>query len=144
MNLFKVKVETEIMVMAENQKQAIEIAKKNAVNEASYGQGTASKVTNSSEIPEEWRYLLPYAPDGHFEHRQCIEIVSAKNKDKKELPEDEIKAIIDVKEKSEGKSKAEQVEELKPEKKPETRPDPKPKELNWQYTDGKPLLRFVK
>jgi len=140
MNLYKVIIETEIMVMAKDQNQAIEVAKKNAVNEAYYGQGSASKITNSSEIPEEWRHLFPYAPDGHSETRKCIEIVSVKNKERKELPEDEIKAIIDVKEKSEGKSMAEQVEELKP----ETRPDPKPKELNWHDTSGKPILRFIK
>lgn len=140
MNLYKVIVETEIMVMANDVKEAVDVAKKNATNEiAIYGRGNATKISNISEIPNDWKSVIPYAPDGYEETRKCFEIVSNKNnKETKELPEDEIKAIIDVKKDSGGKSMAEEI-------RPETRPDPKPKELNWHDTkSGRPILRFVK
>lgn len=142
MNLYRVQVETEIMVMANDKKQAVEIAKKGAAKEiAEFGRGSAFQVNNLAEIPKEWMALIPYAPDGYSEARRCIEIVAANKGDKKQLPEEDIEAIISVKEKSEGKSMAEQVEQLKP----ETRPDPKPKELNWHETQsGRPILRFIK
>lgn len=144
--LYKVKVETELMVMAKDEKTATDIAKKNAPNEISiYGKGSAQIVKSISDIPEDWKSVIPYTEEGMQETRKCYQIIpSSLPRDKKELENEEIDTIIRIKESVQG-SKAVKVE--KSEINPETRPDPKPKELDWHDTkSGRPLpkMRFVK
>ena len=143
--LYKVKVETEMVVIANNDKEAIDIAKKNAPNEiAIYGKGIASQVKSISDIPEDWKSVIPYAFEGIQETRKCFEIVSVSSnikkeqKEQKELEKEEIEQIISIKESSKGKSVLES--------KLENKPEPKPKELDWHDTkSGRPLpkLRFL-
>ena len=76
MNLYKVKIETEIMVVANNDNLAIITAKKNAINEIElYGKGVATVIKSISEIPEDWKNIIPYSSDGILETRKCCEIV---------------------------------------------------------------------
>ena len=142
MNLYKVRVETDIMVMADNEFSAIEIAKKNAASEVGiYGKGTAQAIYNTSEIPNDWMSVIPYGQDGIQETRKCFEIVSANNK--RELPKEDIEEIIKIKDSSKISPIIQSITEIKP----ETRPDPKPKELDWHETKSgrpMPLLRFVR
>ena len=136
MNLYKVKLEIEVMTMAENTKKAIEIAKNGAVNEMEFSIGKSYLVNNDAEIPKEWKELVPYSE--YSESRTCKNIV--KTVDKEELPKEEIEVILKAKE----GSKNQIIEEN--DTKPESRPDPKPLELDWHETKtGKPLpsLRFL-
>ena len=76
MNLYKVKIETEIMVVANNDNLAIITAKKNVINEIElYGKGVATVIKSISEIPEDWKNIIPYSSDGILETRKCCEIV---------------------------------------------------------------------
>jgi hypothetical protein len=140
--LYKVKIETDIMVVADNNASAVEIAKKNAPSEVSlYGKGTAYVVNSVNEIPDDWMSIIPYSKDGAWETKKCFEIVSAGKSNKKELPKDDIEEIIKI------KSDSKMSPEVNLEVKPETRPDPKPKELDWHETkSGRPMpsLRFVR
>lgn len=142
--LYKVKVETDIMVMADNDSSAIKIAKKNASSEIGiYGRGMAYVIHKSSEIPDDWMSVIPYYQEGSQETRKCFEIVSSiSDNEIKELPKDDVDEIIKIKN-SAKKSVVQQSIEIKP----ETRPDPKPKELDWHETkSGRPMpsLRFIK
>ena len=140
--LYKVKIETDIMVIADNNASAVEIAKKNAPSEVSlYGKGTAHVVNSVNEIPDDWMSIIPYSKEGAQETKKCFEIVSAGKSNKKELPKDDIEEIIKI------KSDSKMSSEVNLEVKPETRPDPKPKELDWHETkSGRPMpsLRFVR
>jgi len=139
--LYKVKVETELMVMAENENSALEVAKTNAPNEISvYGKGYATHIKHPSEVPDDWKSIIPYSTS-EMESRKCYEIAlqqTEKRNDKKSLEDDEVKEIIKIKENAKGSIEEKEIL-------PETRPDPKPKELNWHDTkSGRPLpnLRF--
>lgn len=139
MNLYKVKVEIDIMVVAKDNTDAVEVAKNNVVHEiAVYGVGNALKVTKPSDISNDWKSAIPYAPEGYLESRKCLEIIGIKESEKKELSEEEIQTIISVKENSSSKSVAEEVKQ-------ENKREPKTKELNWNDSQsGRPLLRFLK
>lgn len=135
-NLYKVKVETELMVMASNQKEAVSIGISAAPNEmAVYGKGNASVVNHILEIPEDWKNVIPYSKEPR-ETKKCYEIVSSiYAESKKEMAEEDIQEIIKIRENSKN------VNEVIP----ENRRDPKPKELPWSETkSGRPLpyLRF--
>lgn len=142
--LYKVKIETDLMVVAQNENDAINIAKKNAPNEvAAYGRGSAKVANGISDIPDDWKSVIPYSAEGRMETRKCFEMVSeALVSERKELPRDEVEEIIKIKDGSKGQSVAKRAEIM-----PETRPDPKPRELDWHDTkSGRPLpkMRFVK
>ena len=143
MKLYKVKVETEIMVVADNEKSAIEVAKTNAPNEVStYGKCTLSETKRASEIPDDWRSVIPYAPHGVIETKKCYEFISASLVPDKGLEKDEMDHIIKLQ-----TTKKIIEATIENEVKPETRPDPTPKEMDWHDTkSGRPMqkLRFVK
>jgi len=142
MKLYRVKVETDLMVVADNESSAVEIAKKNASSEIPvYGKGTAFAVRGISDVPEDWKSIIPYSPDSQ-ESRRCFEIVKDAEMPKKDHAENDLDAIMKV---AEGIRSS--VVEPAIEVRPETRPDPKPKELDWHETkSGRPLkpLRFIK
>lgn len=137
MKLFKVIVETELMVISETPKDAVKIAIKNAPNEIGiYGKGNAIAINSIPEIPEDWKSVIPYSSESTTETRKCYEILSERQSGtEKGLDDKEVEEIIRIRQ--ESKTPKEVT--------PETRPDPKPKELNWKETkSGRPLpkLRF--
>ena len=137
--LYRVQIETEIMVIANSNSEAIEIAKKNAPAEIPvYGKGSAFPVRDISEVPEDWKSVIPYSNESN-ETRKCFEIASTMTK--QESPKEDIDVLLKVK----GESKQPTVNSS--EVTPETRPDPKPKELDWHdVKSGRPMkqLRFVR
>lgn len=142
-NLYKVRVETDIMVVSDNESSAIKIAKKNASGGEIeiYGRGEVFIIKSMSDIPEDWKSVIPFSEEGVQETRKCYEIVG--NSNKNELPKEDIDEIMKIK----NNSKASPVVSSVLEVKPETRPDPKPKELDWHETkSGRPMpvLRFVR
>lgn len=101
--LFKVKVETEIMVMAESSKEAIQTALKNASGEIGiYGKGDATPINSIIEIPEDWKGTIPYCPEGsQQETRKCYEVVSDFQKNsEKGLDDKDVQEIIRIKQQS--------------------------------------------
>lgn len=145
--LYKVKIETDIMVMAGNEFDAVEIAKKNAQSEVGiYGKGIAHIIRSVSDIPDDWKSVIPYSQEGIQETRKCFEIVGGfynEQKEQKELPQEDIEEIMKIKKNAKNISVSQPAIEIKP----ETRPDPKPKELDWHETkSGRPMpsLRFIK
>ena len=139
--LYKVKIETELIVVAKNSKEAINIAKKNAPNEvANYGKGVATVINKASEIPDDWKNVIPYALEGAQEVKKCIELVPTQET-KAGLEDDEINHIIKLQEAKKS------IVEIDKSIKPETRPDPVPPKLDWHESkSGRPLqkLRFIK
>lgn len=145
MNLYKVKIETDIMVISNDEYSAIEIAKNNASGEVGiYGRGSAHVIRSVSDIPEDWKSVIPYSREGTVESRKCFEIVSGtKDVNKKELPQEDIDEIMKIKENSKSSPVIQPAMEIKP----PSRSDPKPKELDWHETkSGRPMptLRFVR
>ena len=138
-NLYKVRVETELMVMANSAKEAVEIAKKNAPNEiVSYGKGNATIVSRTNDIPEDWKGVIPYTNEGVSESKKCFELVVEDTR--AGLEDDEINHIIKIQETKKDSVVDNSI-------KPETRPDPIPPKLDWHETkSGRPLptLRFIK
>lgn len=124
--LYKVKVETELMVMAPSQNEAVIVGLSFAPNEiAVYGKGSASVIGHILEIPEDWKSIIPYSKDPK-EVRKCYEIVSSLYAEsKRELAEEDLQEIIKIKE---------NAKPISSEVVPDTRPDPKPKELPWSET----------
>ncbi len=141
MKLYKVKVETEIMVVADNEASAILVAKTNSADEVvNYGKCKATQVKQTNEIPDDWKSIIPYAPQGMMETKKCFELVDNTNVPKRGLEKEEIDHIIKI---QETKRDSVIINEIKP----ETRSDPKPKEMDWHDTkSGRPLpkLRFIK
>lgn len=137
--LFKVTVETDIMVISDGPNKAIETAIKNAPNEVGlYGRGDAIPINSISEIPEDWKSVIPYCQDGMGQEiKKCYEIASEYQKNsEKGLDEKDIQEIVRIRKESKPSEK---------EVVPETRSDPKPRELNWKETEsGRPMphLRF--
>lgn len=136
-NLYKVKVETELMVVASGPDEAISIGLSAAPSEiAVYGKGFASPVNHISDIPVDWKSVIPYSKEPK-ESKKCFEIISSQyEKSKKDMAEEDINEIIKIKENSKPVSQ---------EVVPESRLDPKSKELPWSETkSGRPLphLRF--
>ena len=137
--LFKVKVETEIMVMADSPKEAVKTALLNAPNEIGvYGKGDATPINSVSDISEDWKTTIPYCQSGLTqESKKCYEIALEYQKNiEKGLDEKDINEIVRIRNESKQSNK-EVIADI--------RPDPKPKELNWQETrSGRPLptLRF--
>lgn len=142
MSLYKVKIETDIMVVADNEISAIEIAKKNAPSEVVlYGKGSAQVIKSVSDIPEDWKSIIPYSKEGNQQTKKCFEIVNVS--DKKELSQEDIETIIKIK----SDSKSSSINQPAIEISPETHQNPKPKELDWHETkSGRPMkqLRFVR
>jgi len=139
MKLYKVKIETEIMVISDNESSAVEIAKKNAANEVGmFCNGFAIAVKYLSELPNDWKENIPYAKEGILETRKCKEIVGSSEIVKEELHKEEIDEIIKIK--NESISSVVDV-------KKETKIDIKPKELEWKETKSEKemkSLRFVR
>ena len=139
--LYKVKVETELMVVAGSPKDAVDIAKKNAPNEIiAYGKGIATAITNVNDIPNDWKDVIPYAPEGTQETKKCSELVPVSPLHRVGLAEEEMNHIIKIQETKKDESKVSEV-------KPETRTDPIPPKLDWHETktgQAMPRLRFVR
>jgi len=140
--LYNVKISTELMVVANSDVIAIEIAKKNAPNEiATYGNGHATVVRNESDIPEDWKNIIPYSKDSK-ETKKCSELVAIPDSPK-EIRNEDMEELIRIKNSTKGSTVAQPFVEVKP----ESRPDPKPKDLDWHETkSGRPMkqLRFVR
>lgn len=151
MNLYKVKIETEIMVVANSDNSAILTAKKNASSEIEmYGKGIASVVKSISEIPEDWKNIIPYSADGLSESRKCSEIIPSiiipvipvirPPSPNREMPKEEIDKIIEIKNSSNNQS-------INIEMKSEKKTKPIKQEMNWNENKSipeKPALRFLK
>ena len=144
--LYKVTVSTDLMVVALNKREAEELAKKNAVNEiGNYGQSSSSIVKHLSDIPKDWKDVIPYAPETIAqETRKCVDIFTETNGE--DIGSEDLEALVDIHKKSKP---AVPVAPVIPDKSdevvPETRPDPKSRELDWKEThSGRPLppLRF--
>ena len=140
--LFKVKIDTEVMVMAKDSKEANAVGKQSIARTPDeielYGKSTATIVKSISDIPDDWKYCIPFCPHGSVQETlKCCELVSKIQRDiEKGLDEKEVQEIIRIK--SESKQPKEEVV-------PETRPDPKSKELGWNQTKSgrpNPFLRF--
>ena len=104
---------------------------------AQYGRGNPMVVKSISDIPFDWRDVIPYGSERAVqETRKCKEIVGDK------LSGDvDVEEIVKIQQSAKGSKNLEQDKEVIP----ETRPDPVPKELKWHdTTSGRPLphLRF--
>lgn len=75
-NLYKVIVQTEIMVVADSEQAAIKTAVSNAAEEiGSYGNGKAYLIQNPGEIPKNWLAQIPYYPeDWPVENMNCVQV----------------------------------------------------------------------
>lgn len=131
--LYKVNVEVELVVLAKDPKEAVEIAKNNAPNEIqNYGNGKATVIKNFSELSNDWLNCIPYS-NGQIEI-SCKSILEDYfNKDDIEY----IKEVIASRVKS------------NPEEQTIGRPNLKtPKELKWNESKESkvkkelPLLRL--
>lgn len=148
MNLYKVKIETEIMVVANSDNSAILTAKKNASSEIEmYGKGSASVVKSISEIPEDWKNIIPYSADGLSESRKCSEIIPSPvipvirpPSPNREMTKEEIDKIIEIKNSSNNQS-------INIEVKSEKKTKPIKQEMDWNENKSipeKPALRFLR
>jgi hypothetical protein len=141
--LYKVKVETELMVMALNKREAEEVAKAHVVNEISaYGESSASLVTSFSDIPLNWKRVIPYSIDTiNQESRICSEIFADTNGE--DMGSEDLEELIEIHKQSKPPVKIN--DNSNDDIVPETRPDPKSRELDWrETTSGRPLppLKF--
>jgi len=139
--LYSVKVVTELMVLAKDVNEANKVAKLNAPKEVEvYGETEAKVVNYLSDIPKDWKEVMPYVPEGAVqETKKCSEIVGLVKESKKNEDID-VQEIVRI-QKGKVESKGKSVEEVMP----ETRADPKPKELDWrETTSGRsmPHLKF--
>ena len=137
--LYKVKIEIELMVMADNNNQAIAIGKKNAPNEvAEYGIGEATIAKSLSDVPDSWKNAIPYGAEGTVQNKICKDMFQSESIDN--MTEEELKHILELNKVSKKVIKGEDQSTVLP----ETRPDPKPsRELDWQETQsGRPLPCF--
>jgi len=144
--LFKVKIETEVMVMAKDAKEAGLVAKQSIARTPdeieSYGKSTVTQVNSANDIPDDWKYCIPFCPVGAVqESMKCCELISKVQKDiEKGLDEKEVQEIIRIR--SESKQPEPKID---PNVIEGIRPDPKPKELGWNQTKSgrpNPFLRF--
>lgn len=126
--LYKVKLSVEIMVVAENEIEAVSVAKSNCEEEIkTFGIALAFLTSDIHDIPQNWQDSIPYGAD-----KKCYQILMEKN-DKVVLPEDEMRDIIKIKD--ESKENKVEIREKK---------EPKQKNLNWQENSQKtPKLRFI-
>lgn len=139
--LYKVKVETELMVMGLDKKDAEAVARKNAPNEISeYGTCSVALIQKSSDVPSDWKDIIPYTSEGVIQdHRKCKEI---SEEVQVETCIEDLDEVIRIQKNS---KKTKKETKKKDETLPETRPDPQPTELNWRDTQsGRPLphLKF--
>jgi hypothetical protein len=128
MSLYRVRIETDIMVMASTPNEAVKIAKTKASEEiAVYCEGTANVVSKITDIPESWKNSIPYVPSNiSLPNITCLKIIENMSKPKVEgddtTPED-VENIIKIKGDSKGmiENKIERpkpkikIEESKPE-----------------------------
>lgn len=141
--LYRVKVETELMVMAINKREAEEVAKKNVVNEISiYGEYSSNIVKSISDIPQNWKDVIPYSSETIIqEKRKCADIfVDDYGADD---GSEDLEELVKIQKKSKASILLDHNREN--EVVPETRPDPTPRELDWRETkSGRPMppLRF--
>jgi hypothetical protein len=141
-NLYKVKIEIELCVLAKDSQEAIVTAKENASNEIQqYSSGLATPLNKEVDIPKSWLDCVPYVPYGAIsDNKTCkqviYEIVSKKN-DAQNLDDEDMKEVLKVHEELAQKV----IDD--PQIKPESKSDPKPKELQWKAPERKmPQLRF--
>jgi len=75
MQLYKAKIWTEICVMANNEKEAEDIALANSEQEIKeFGRADIILITNINELPDNWKNAIPYAPSEQPETKRCSEI----------------------------------------------------------------------
>jgi hypothetical protein len=131
-SLYRVKISTDIMVFANNDLDAINIAKLHAANEITNSCHTNPEyIRDHSDIPDDWVNLIPYSNDGTS--KTCSELL----KDVIKRDTEEISKIV-----VENRSKPVYND------KSEVKKEPKPsKELEWQTTknnkNNQPPLRFI-
>ena len=96
MKLFKVKADIDVIVLAEDGKSAISVAKNNIQGEIDYANYKVFSVDQMTDIPDDWKGNIPYYPFGVNEVRKCSELLrilgetqpSEKPKEKKEKPKE--------------------------------------------------------
>ena len=97
MQLYKVHVETEILVIAQGADQARTVAKVNLANEVN-GCVFKEELANKSNLPEDWEDVIPYSPSNYpQEIRKCGEIVKDIEAPKEEIKK-EVEEVIEEKE----------------------------------------------
>ena len=143
-NLYKVKIEVDLCVLAKDSQEAIITAKENAATEITqYGSGLATPLTREIDVPKSWLESVPYIPyggitDGKTCKQVIREIMSRKN-DAQDIDDEDMKQVLKVHEEIAQKVIDAPVKEIKP----ETKPEPKPKELDWKPPEKiMPQLRF--
>ena len=84
--LFRVKIETEVMVMAKDANEAQIVAKQSIAKTPdeieSYAKTGAILVKSISDIPDDWKHCIPFCPIGSVQETlKCFELVSKIQKD---------------------------------------------------------------
>ena len=101
MKLFKVKAITEIIVLANNNEEAVQLAKNNIQSELDYCAYKVFSINKMEDIPEDWKSNIPYHPMGLNETRKCSEVLRSigevvnelKELKKEEINKDKIEVI---------------------------------------------------
>ena len=90
--LHKVRVYTDVFVMAKNDDEAVKIAKPYAAKEVEFDYHAETRLVDRvSDIPDGWKDIVPYCMEGSpQEERKCIEIArSLIQSPKKEVHKEE-------------------------------------------------------
>jgi len=145
-NLYKVKIEIELCVLAKDSQEAIVTAKENAANEIEqYSSGLATPLNREVDIPKSWIDCVPYVPYGGVsDNKTCkqviCEIVSKKN-DVQSLDDDDMKEVLKVHE--EMAQKVIDDPQTKEHRNSQQKELKEPKELQWKPPERRmPQLRF--
>jgi hypothetical protein len=95
--MFKVRSEIDILVIADDSKEAVQIAKQNISGETDYSTYKVFSVTQMTDIPDDWMNNIPYYRFGVNEIRKCPEILRSlgevKNTKKEEAPVKELAKV---------------------------------------------------
>jgi len=76
MNLYKVTLTYEIMVVAEDSRDAKHIAQRHAGDETA-SMSDVELIVNKNQIPGEWLHALPYRDYGDKTEIKCVDLVAA-------------------------------------------------------------------
>lgn len=77
-NLYKVKVEVDVFVMADGSEEAIKTGKENASSEIEeFATAKAMIIKKETEIPKSWIDAIPYTPYGALdENKTCKQLIN--------------------------------------------------------------------
>ena len=76
MKLFKVRATIDIIAMAEDANEAVQVAKTNIPNETPYAAYKVFSIDALSDVPKDWQENIPYYAMGNAEIRKCREIIN--------------------------------------------------------------------